>query len=674
MQKTVFQKWIVLLVVLVVLIPFGGAFSQSQPAEVDHQIFLPLVTKNYPPVVLTDIWVGNADGYERSAFRPGDEIRYITVGENHLDIKTSIDLQWDQVGPCGVTQIFTGTLSLEPGLWVHALAESAPDCLGTYTNTVQLTHDNLTSTRMTTFDVVTYTTEIVISEKQGFDKCGLPSVGDMHTWWDHSPYKVFNIYLGGSSFACDNPQLDSDWVWAVSQQGWEFILTWVGPQSPCFTTSNPKIDLDEKIAHQQGKDEADLAIAMANDLGLSGDKIIYYDIEGYTESQDCRNAVDSFLTGWTARLHEQGYKAGAYGSPCRSFMSDWWDNQPLLDDIWIARWIYPPQYDPDVTVWGEICGLTDDMWDGTRRLRQYAGDHPETWGDVSLGSIDNNVLLGEITAITTTASIANDSRTSDVQIYFDAQIRGMELLTPDSGWVLRGNQLLLTSDRGLTWDVITPKNVDQILGVEFIDPQQGWLVSPNDKGELSVHQTVDGGQSWQAFTLPTSALDVAAAYLEFIDGQTGWVTLKMVSGSSFSVGQLFATQDSGRTWEEQSIPLGEPVQFSDALQGWVSGGPAGDQYYATADGGYSWSAITPREYTLAIGMNEIPNLPENVVQVNTADQSHAWALTRNGSCWGDKSSVGADALPYAEPFRCSISTQLWMTDDGGQTWHEITPE
>ncbi len=673
MRRTALQKWIVFGVLLVVLVPFGVAFSQSQSTEVDHQIFLPLVNKNYPPVVLTDIWVGNNGGYERSAFRPRDEIRYITVGENRSDTQINVDLQWDQMGPCGDNQIFMGTLSIEPSLWVHSLAESAPDCLGTYTNTVQLTHKGITSTLVTTFEVVNYSSEIVISDKQGFDKCGLPSVGDMQTWWDHSPYWAFNIYLGGSSFACDNPQLDSDWVWDVSQQGWDFILTWVGPQSPCFTTTRPKISSDVDIAYQQGKDEADLAVTVAEGLGFSSDKIIYYDIEGYSESLACRDAVDSFLTGWTARVHEQGFKAGAYGSPCRSFMSDWWGNVPLLDDIWLARWISPPQYRPEVSVFGEICGLTDMMWNGQRRLRQYAGDHPETWGDVYLGSIDSNVLLGEITAITTTTSTVADPQVSDWQRHLDAQIQAAVLITPESGWVLRGGELLLTHNRGVSWDVITPEGVDQISGVDFSDPQTGWLASPDENGEISIYQTVDGGQSWQASTLPTSGLDVAAAYLEFVDGQNGWVTLKMVSGSSFSVGKLFATQDGGRTWEERVVPLGEPAQFTNPLQGWVAGGPADDQYYATRDGGYTWSETTQLAYARSTGANQFPNQPENVVQTNAVDPIHAWAMTRSGSCWGDKSSVGAEALPDAEPFRCSTSTQLWMTQDGGQTWQEITP-
>lgn len=673
MQTKTFQKWIILLVVLVVLLPFGGALSQSQPTEVDNKIFIPLVANSHPPVALTDMWAGNAGGYERSTFRPGDEIRYITVGENPAAVSKSVELQWDQVGPCGATQIFSRTLTVELDIWVDLEIGTVPNCLGTYTNTVQLADDQFTSTLVTTFEVVNFSSEIVISDKQGFDKCGLPSEGDMQTWWDHSPYSVFNIYLGGSSFACENPDLDTDWVWDVSQQGWDFILTWVGPQSPCFDTIRPKIFYDVNLANQQGKDQADLAVAAAENLGFSGDKIIYYDLEGYTESSACRNAVDSFITGWTARLHEKGFKAGAYGSPCRSFIGDWWGNDPQLDDVWIAYWLLPAEYREFVEVFGDKCTVTDEMWDGTRRIRQYAGDHNEIWNGVSLGSIDSNVLLGEITAITTTTSSATNAQISDWERHLDALVRDAELITPDSGWVLRGSDLLLTHNRGLSWDVITPEGVDHILGIAFVDPQQGWLVSPHDSGELSVYQTGDSGQSWQASTLPTSAIDVSAVHLDFIDGQTGWVSFKMVSGSSFSVGQLFATQDGGQTWEERTIPLGEPVQFTDSLNGWVAGGPADDQYYFSKDGGFTWSEAAPQSQHLVTETIVAANLPENLVQVNTVDADHAWALTQNNSCWGDKSSVGVDAPSDAEPFRCSVNTRLWTTSDGGQSWLEITP-
>jgi hypothetical protein len=628
----------------------------------------------YPSIEVVNFWVSNGTGYERSFFRPGDEIQYITVIENTFNEPFSVDLRLEQVGPCGTRQIFAKTLMLDPGLKVQIHQEAASDCLGTYKNTIELNYDGNISTRVTNFDVVTYSSEIVVSDKQGFDKCGLPTVDQMQTWWKESPYWVFNIYLGGSSFACDNPELNLDWVWEVSQQGWEYILTWVGPQSPCFNTVKPKISPNVAVAYLQGIDEANLAITAAENLGLVGDKIIYYDIEGYEDNQTtCRDAVDSFLTGWTARLHQQGFKAGAYGSPCRSFMGDWWDNDPRLDDIWFARWIYPYQYRPDVSLFGEICNLTDSMWADNQRLRQYAGDHSEIWGGVSLGSIDSNILGGEITAITTTTNTNGGLQAADLNNLGTAQVDGMALLSTADGWVLRGNQLLITRDNGDTWQVISPENIGQILAVDFIDLDHGWLVSLDREGELLIYQTQDGGKYWQTEPLPFTSMDVSSVYLEFVDSQTGWLVQKMVSSSSFSLGKLFATHDGGRTWEERSIPLGEPVHFSNALNGWVKGGPNEDQFYRSEDGGQSWFHEYEDAYLAAV-VNIQPKLsmetlPDNTVELSGVDSNNAWRLTKKGDCSGEKNPT----LPDAEPLQCWQSTQLLSTRDGGQTWQDITP-
>ena len=667
MFRSALQKLFVLVVILGVLVPFRGAVSQSETSTSASQIYLPLIFKNYPPLALTDIWVGNAGGYERSAFRPGESIRYITIGENNSDTQLDVELRWQQAGPCGATEIYKGTLSLEPGLWADVIEESAPTCLGTYTNSVELTYESFKFTETTTFDVVNYTSEIVISDKHGFDKCGLPTVEQMQTWWLESPYWVFNIYLGGSSFACDNPGLTSDWVWQVSQQGWDFILTWVGPQSPCFTTSKPKISYDETLAYQQGQDEADLAIAAADNLGLNGDKIIYYDLEAYTDTTACRNAVDAFITGWTARLHEQGLKAGAYGTPCTSYIGDWWNNNPRLDDIWFARWSYS-QYNPDASVDNNVCTLTADMWPNQQRIRQYAGDHSEVWGNLYIGSIDSNVLLGEITAIKTIPQSSLSGSILSDQPFSDPLLREAQLLTPDFGWALQANQLLQTADAGKSWQVITPPDVETILSVDFADNRNGWVVAPDSMGELRLQQTRDGGVTWQVASLPTFGPETGAVYLDLVDAQTGWLTLKLVSSSSFSRGQLFVTQDGGKTWEERPVPLGEPVQFSDAQHGWVAGGPTGEEFYRTEDGGRSWIAIDAQDYLRETATFQSAHLPENAVLTSWADAQNAWALTQTGDCAGEKNPIATD-----EPLHCWQQTQLLMTTDGGQTWQEITP-
>ena len=100
---------------------------------------------------------------------------------------------------------------------------------------------------------------------QGFDKCEIPSVQQMQTWWDHSPYKAVNLYIGGSSRACANSALTASYIEELHQQGWKFIPTWVGPQAPC-TGYLSRMSSDVAIAYDQGVNEANLAVAKSFNL------------------------------------------------------------------------------------------------------------------------------------------------------------------------------------------------------------------------------------------------------------------------------------------------------------------------------------------------------------------------------------------------------------------------
>jgi hypothetical protein len=253
---------------------------------------------------------------------------------------------------------------------------------------------------------------IIDGDAHGFEKCGLPSIEQMAIWKQYSPYDVFNIYLGGAHFAC-NLLIDADWVRATAEQGWDFILTWAGHGTSCWEAGKENyhpISSDPAEAYQEGRTAAEEAISAARNLGFLGPKIIYYDVEGYSDvDPTCRPAMDSFLEGWTTRLHEAGDKAGAYGSPCRSYITDdWVDHNPLLDGIWFARWSYDGYYENATVDDSEslYCPLPDNVWPGQQRLRQYAGDHSETWGvcdeddeTCTINSITSNVIYGEITRL-----------------------------------------------------------------------------------------------------------------------------------------------------------------------------------------------------------------------------------------------------------------------------------
>jgi len=558
--------------------------------------YLPLVFNQ--SVELLAAWTDDGEGKKIIAFLPGEPIRYVAKVANQSGQAKIVSLTWTQANPCGEGTIFSGEVSLPPGISEQSFTSTLPDCLGIYIATVEIPSSEPTS--LSTIFVVNTSSSVVIADQQGFDKCNPPSIANMQTWWDSSPYSIANIYIGGISLACDPYRLDPFWLHTVAEQGWTFIPTWVGPQAPC-TTFNHRMSSNASAAYQEGRDEADLAVSAATSLGLLGEAVIYYDIEAYGSlaSTACRNTVASFIRGWVERLHELEIKAGAYGAPCTSYITDWAANNPAPDDVWIAHW-YTSDYDPNATVWDvprNIPCITDDYWANHQRIKQYAGDHTETWGGVSV-TIDSNVLDGEVTALLGTLAGAFGQLASSIPSSLAPQIRAMRLLSPNQGWMLQGERLLWTYTSGSQWQDITPRSTSptRILGVTFLDPRQGWIVRQPAQsdlaGDLTLLHTEDGGLTWQTFPmqLPThdGAPPIVAAYLDFIDAHSGWIAFKLQSGSSFSLGRLFATQDGGRTWQERSLPLGEPVKFLDGERGWVAGGPSGDLLYRTDDGGQTW--------------------------------------------------------------------------------------
>ncbi len=240
---------------------------------------------------------------------------------------------------------------------------------------------------------------------QGFDKCEIPTLSQMQTWWNSSPYKAVNLYIGGSSRACDNNSLTSSYLFRLDQQGWNFIPTWVGPQAPC-TGYVSRMSSDPATAFNQGVAEANLAVESLAALGLTyPDKtgsVVYYDIEPYGTNTSCRNAVNSFMNGWVSQIRAHGSLAGVYGSTlCDTGLSDFLNITNVPDVIWPARWYHnlgSGYYDPNANVWNLGSCIPNTVWSNHQRIRQYEGDHNETWGGLTL-AIDSNVLDGVVAVL-----------------------------------------------------------------------------------------------------------------------------------------------------------------------------------------------------------------------------------------------------------------------------------
>jgi photosystem II stability/assembly factor-like uncharacterized protein len=485
---------------------------------------------------------------------------------------------------------------------------------------------------------------------------------------------------------------------AVRSQGWEYIPAWVGPQAPCSVFRN-KFSNEPNTAFNQGIREADMAFARAVELGLVGQEVpktvIYYDMEAFPDGEpynppgSCRTAVNAFLNGWTQRLHELGARSGVYGSS-RYYMTDWAKITQPPDDVWLASWykingVY--QFDPNANVWN-VNYLSPSYWTDHQRLRQYAGTHTETYTEgastVAI-TMDSNITDGRIVAPLFGAAqavqqdLAPMPASQALVAVASESIAQYQQIAPQQGWTLRGGRLLWTND----WQDITPQDeMYDILGAHFRTALDGWLsaVIETQAGSLQwvVLRTNNNGQTWTSAQLPVDPGQVGlaesgSASLVFLpDGQTGWMSVKISTGSAFSLGELFGTNDGGKTWQRLSIPIGAPVNFSDAQTGWTAGGIQGDEFYVTRDGGVTWKPAGFIKLDSGTAYYSLPSFNDptsGLLPVTVADPNRPrleyYATTDGGVTWELVNAIPLDAaaVPGAPVPSAVIGPQALLAVD-----------
>ena len=229
------------------------------------------------------------------------------------------------------------------------------------------------------------------------------------------------------------------------------------------------------------------------------------------------------------------------------------------------------------------------------------------------------------------------------------RIRSFGALSAQDGWALAGDALLRTVDGGVTWRAVTPPEMALAgpAAVTFLEDGSGWLAAMGETpGMVTLAATADGGQHWQMrshqlFAPNDPAGRASAISMQWLDKTTGWLAVRQLTSSNFSLGTLFATQDGGVTWQRRALPGGEPVVFVSAASGWTAGG---DTLYRTDDGGRTWTVQRlPYADDVPLGRrrHDLPRF--------TADGRH-----------GVITVVSATAT--------SQRVHRYTTRDGGETW------
>ncbi|UNO41738.1 glycoside hydrolase domain-containing protein [Streptomyces sp. MST-110588] len=219
----------------------------------------------------------------------------------------------------------------------------------------------------------------------GFDACTAPTQSQMNTWRASSPYRAVGIYIGGAKRACAQPQLSAEWVRAQAAAGWHQMPIWVDKQPEKTLPDVPS------QAAALGRKGADDAVATARNLGFDPGTVIYSDIEHYNNRSRWDKPVLSYLDAWTERVHQLGYRSGAYVhalSGIKALSANYGSGTYSMPDVvWAANW------NGVAGVGDGSMGLPEgtQQWTNGRRVHQYKGQIAETYGGVRL-EIDRNYV------------------------------------------------------------------------------------------------------------------------------------------------------------------------------------------------------------------------------------------------------------------------------------------
>lgn len=235
-----------------------------------------------------------------------------------------------------------------------------------------------------------------------------------------------------------------------------------------------------------------------------------------------------------------------------------------------------------------------------------------------------------------------------------ADVQALPFASSQAGWVTGGyyvdpvvgypwqNFLLRTTDGGTTWTSINLTPTNMVRGLRSLSPvTEQLLYGTADDLPLSlvrgaqsrfVYKSQDGGQSWQR--LPSAG---------YFDGTVTFPTAQV--GLSPYSSRIVRTADGGATWQPvwtgtQGAEWVTQVVFPTATTGFASGGCL----LKTTDQGQTWQPLPWANGSL-------------IRRLYFLNAAIGFALTESGF------------IPINGPG--NITTALYRTQDGGQTWEQL---
>lgn len=231
----------------------------------------------------------------------------------------------------------------------------------------------------------------------------------------------------------------------------------------------------------------------------------------------------------------------------------------------------------------------------------------------------------------------------------DEALRGMQFLTPQSGFAVGHRGVIATTDGGAHWVQLGNPSRNILLALACVPDGTCW-VAGHEAG--LVYRRRAGSPVWDAQATPATEGMIS---LHFVDASTGW--------AAGNAGEIIATIDGGATWTLQHADRNTrfwSIFFLDRQRGWAAG--ENGALLRTVDGGASWTVgelVIPARF---------PRYEFRFHAVRFLDADRGWAAGMHGTVFGTTDGGRCWRIERYEGSSHAMTIYALATGEGPTVW------
>ena len=330
---------------------------------------------------------------------------------------------------------------------------------------------------------------------------------------------------------------------------------------------------------------------------------------------------------------------------------------------------------PQVTYENQSVIFSNNSVNSNTWLWTFEGGSPETYE----GQNPPEIFYSEVGEYSVSLTVSNDSsnetltKENYIRVYFE----------PSGEWILQdttfGNQ-----STGINYISIADENV--VWATAFDGSGSGENMQQFTK-------TTDGGNSWESYNIDIGNLNLGISMIHAYNDQIAW--LVAYPRGANQTGGIFKTDDGGLNWSRQnsadydtSSSFANVVYFWDENIGFAQGDPINGEFelYVTQNGGDNWTQVPGNNIPNPLGGEYGYTRQIEVVGNNvwfTTNKGRIYRSSDKGNNWDVFQSPIVDFgsaevngnISFGDSQNGILidnSTNVYRTENGGETWSEIT--